>query len=737
MTFFLSEQPAITRRGPNVPLPTNADGVGAAVTSYFREIDSFNGISARTEMESIYAGKDAGERLGIEALNQWYQENDAGYDHLRPAPATVDDFIAMHGPRATEIILDLARQSAQKDPAGWADIDVSKEGIDQRALDGLKASDAVDAQNLALSPNPIRNAIVGGLVAGAIDPVNLATIPLGLGGGSFLRTVAREALLNGAVEALQHPARARTAEMLGKEAPSLLESVAVGMTFGGVVAGGLDGVPRLVRGLMAAKEARRLERTPDISHVTQEAAVQSAERAIAEGRPVDAAVTQAILSEPPAARRPLILDESMAVTPEPTALAPDPITEAPLPPAEGIPSTTDQIVATAKSGIAKAGKPKKEVLGWLKRQGVDPGGWLGTELKARGLSNKTHRGLFRNGGLKDIDNIVADELDQSIPGVSWQIGRDQSGIYLDRDGVLRALDDEIAPPRQPKAYGRAYDPQRAWADPDIEDRGFLVNDLPARQMAEPDTWRQTLEADIDAYIDQKGVVLLPRERAEIKAIAASRGGDVDDLLHSVTLRDIDEADQAHLRAMRGEAYGRPASNVPWGDEAGMGALPDSPGGGLAGEPQAAAGNAPAAGARNLEPPLIERTDIGDQYVIPGSREAPGVDRQRQQAEIEARKIQSKIRRLNQARVEDEVDGLFAQKQVDLFDDLSSPEAQSFMDANIQAMRDMLDEGDLQVAAVADDGRALTSLSDILDEIDGDETMMREYELCRFGGGATE
>jgi hypothetical protein len=152
VTFFLSEKPIPARRGPNVALPSNPDGIGAAITSYFREVDTFNGASARTEMEKVFVGKDAGERLGVDRLNQWYQENDAGYDQIRPAPTSVDDFIAMHGERGTDIILDMAREEAAKNPDAWKDIDVSQEGIDTRVTEGLKASDAADSQLLGLSP---------------------------------------------------------------------------------------------------------------------------------------------------------------------------------------------------------------------------------------------------------------------------------------------------------------------------------------------------------------------------------------------------------------------------------------------------------------------------------------------------------------------------------------------------------------------------------------------------------
>lgn len=747
MTFFVKETPAIPARGPNVPLPSNSDGVGAAVTSYFREIDSFNGAQAYTDIEKANVGKGAGERIGIDELNRWYQENDAGYDHLRKPPKTVDEFIAMHGQRGSDMILDIARERATTDPDGWKDMDLSPEGIEARVTEQLKAAANADAVQLALSPNPVRNALVGGLAAGVLDPVNLAAIPFGLGGGSFLRVVGREMLINGTIEALQHPARARTAERLETEAPSFIASVAMGAAFGGVAAGLLDGLPRGLRALAYRREATKTEPAPDVGPVTQEAAIRKAEAAISEGKPGAQAAADEILREPAPPRRPLILDDStrvpdgtlaldgsMRVQPEPTPLAPDPIATEPLAPVEGIPNTVDQITATAKTAINKGGRPvTKEVLGWLKKQGVDPDGWLGKELKSRGLSNKTNRGLFRKGGLTDADNIVAGEVDQSIGGISYRAGTDDTGMYLDREGIIRLVEEEISGPR--KAYNRDYVPERAWADPDPEDRGFLVNDLEARKFAEPERWREVLETEVDTYLDSKGVILLPRERAEIKEVAATRGGDIDDLVYSATSRDIDEAEQAQIRAMRGEAYGRTASDVPWGEEAGMGPVPDRAGGSPAGEPEASPGNAPAVGARNLEPAGIERTDIGDQYLIPDTRRVETGDKQRQKAELEARQLQSKIGRLNQARVEDDVDGLFAARSLDMFDDLTSPEAREFMDANIQGMRDMLDEGNFETSAVADDGLALNKLSDILDEIDESRAARREYAKCRKG--ATE
>ncbi len=112
----------------------------------------------------------------------------------------------MHGRQGTDIILNLARDAAATDPNNWSGIDVSQEGIDSRVTEQLKAETDADEAAIALSPNPIRSQLLGGLAGGMADPINLATIPFS-GGGSFLRILGREALLNAGVEAAQFNTR--------------------------------------------------------------------------------------------------------------------------------------------------------------------------------------------------------------------------------------------------------------------------------------------------------------------------------------------------------------------------------------------------------------------------------------------------------------------------------------------------------------------------------------------------
>lgn len=64
----------------------------------------------------------------------------------------------------------------------------------------------------------------------------------------------------------------------------------------------------------------------------------------------------------------------------------------------------------------------------------------------------------------------------------------------------------------------------------------------------------------------------------------------------------------------------------------------------------------------------ESTPAGEQTLIPGTETEQTGDAQRARAEMAARQQQSKMRRGDQTRVEDDADGLFAEPESDLFDD---------------------------------------------------------------------
>jgi hypothetical protein len=695
-----------------------------------------------------------------------------------PEDASPSDIMGKLGSNGSKAVLEAARAAALADPEAWSDIDISPEGIEARVTERRKADAQADADLIAMSPNPTRSSIIGSLAGGLVDPVNLALMPFGLGGGSILRIMGREALLGAAAEGIQYPTATKVAAELDQQAPDLVESLALGAAGGAILGGAIEGVPRAIRALTYYRGLKATKAPEGISPATHEAAIQKAEEALVSGEDPLAAVREVLASEPMPRREPLILTPDMSVTartPEPTPLAPDPITTQSLPPAEGFtPTTPGETAAMAEAALDEAAGLRKEAIGKkggkgeykspflsaLKSAGVrvDPDTPEGQALKALGITNKTLPGFFSRkakGERTALDTLVASEWENNFPGIWDATGtpRDTTasgGEYLDPNGVMdvlrreqggdlswmRAMDDaaRLEADADTVLSGR-YDPQEAFLAMDPQEAEFFV-DLNARQFDDAD-WEGTLERDFDGFVAGRGVPLLPRERDEILSVLKRRGGDAADLIYRALSRELDEAEYRLLRKMRGEPDGRATDDIPFGDPSPMAASASEADPRIAGEPQAATGNAPEPGAGAGGVFGAEQTDAGVQSVIPGSRVNDSAARQaeRAKAEAAAKAIQSKMRKNGQMRVEDDVNGLFAVKQLDIFDDINSPEAQAFMDANVQGMRDILEaEGDIAMdaAVLADDGSALNSLSGILREIDDMDTLASEFAKCRTG-----
>lgn len=82
------------------------------------------------------------------------------------------------------------------------------------------------------------------------------------------------------------------------------------------------------------------------------------------------------------------------------------------------------------------GKKPLSTLIATRYKGIDPQSEVAKELRARGINNKSNPGIFKVGGLKGLDNIVAAEeihLAQTIG---------QEGDYLSLNGLLEALTNE-------------------------------------------------------------------------------------------------------------------------------------------------------------------------------------------------------------------------------------------------------------------------------------------------------
>lgn len=819
MTFFLKSENDPVRRGPNADLSTSWDGISAAARREWRDVDVWRQRERQIIADRGDLALEAAKRLGpagLAPLVTEFNEKSRGLglnERIIPDGARPEQVLDLLGPQGAKRIVEMGREAAQLDPEGWKDVDLSDEGIEARVTERRVAAEKADAEDLALSPNPALNSLIGQIGAGVLDPVNLALMPFGAGGGSLLRIMGREAMLGAFAEGIQYPTRTKTAEELGKPAPDLMQSLAMGAIGGALVGGVIDAVPRALRGYRYWQALRSPKGVPGVSDVTAEVAVRKAEQAISAGEnPLDA-VRTALANESPPPREPLILTPAYRVTPEPTPLAPDPITTEPLPPEieppvpEGFirmyhggetkadgdvlpntfttdrrlaerysgngemsyvdvpkdadeleaaaindfrtsltrtldpekwgglkkaqpvqPATPGETAALAARALDKATKkpPKYPILSILKKNGgIDPGSWLARELKTMGVDQKFMPGLIKRGGQKEADTLVPEEWDDVISGFSYQTGRDATGNYLDRDGFIRAIDDEVRGiKRGERAQAEeAYRPDEVFVEAQPAEDGFFIDPNGMGFMSEAE-WADNVGRGLDDYLNRKGLSLLDDERAEALDTLIRRGGDASHLVERIIERGLKEEKAARRRA---QALGDWNGPIRSPEEVAPGAA--GRGGQPAGRPDAAAGEPGQRGAPAGEPYRTERTPEGEQFLVPGTERVATGEAQRQKAEIEARQLQSKIGRLNQTRVEDDASGLFALRHIDMFDDLASPEAQAFMDAEVASMRDM-EGGDF--SAIADDGRQLDSLQDILDEIDESDALLREFQKCRAG-----
>ena len=107
-------------------------------------------------------------------------------------------------------------------------------------------------------------------------------------------------------------------------------------------------------------------------------------------------------------------------------------TETKAPKAEVILSKTKERQLIKESG----GKKPLTALIAKRYGGIDPNSEVAKELRARGITAKANPGLFKSGGLKGLDNIVAAEEQH----LAQTIG--QEGDYLSLNGLLEALTNE-------------------------------------------------------------------------------------------------------------------------------------------------------------------------------------------------------------------------------------------------------------------------------------------------------
>ncbi len=99
----------------------------------------------------------------------------------------------------------------------------------------------------------------------------------------------------------------------------------------------------------------------------------------------------------------------------------------------------EQVDAIAKTATATRKQPLIEALKGSVQ--IHPDGRAAAELKQAGVTPQSSPGLFSRQGHKDLDNLVAVELEDAVPGITQKAGVE--GDYLRPQGLIDAIVDEV------------------------------------------------------------------------------------------------------------------------------------------------------------------------------------------------------------------------------------------------------------------------------------------------------
>lgn len=738
MTYFLqsNDAPKIKAQNPQSDLSSWFGGLGAAFTKSAMENDA-NFTAARKQRDVQFEmAQQAAPRVGIQALNDWYTETGAGYDHIRPAPQTTDEFFAMHGNEAYRMVLDVARQQADADPAKWADMDLSDAAVEKQVNERLR-TEYEDAQLTLDMMSGGRGAaeFLGGLGGITADIKNLPFLLIGGGSGSIMRVLWRAAAINVAAEATFLPSQFDMAERLNIPDPDIRTQLAMaavgGAVFGGLMEGG-------ARAITYWKGRNVIQPVPGYSMGTSDAMVTAAENAIAAGENPLQAVQQARKDTRP---QPYILENP--INPDRPPL----ITTERLPPIDGQepqPLPNETIISQAETAIDNAEKQFEadfpemrfkyplgrviQKLGGVKASVIRDGEKVRTplaeELANMGVTTRTHPFIFSQKGMADLDNIPANEH----LGLSEVLPVDPLTGYFSRQGLLQALGRELSgngkTPMSGEILARRSEIDSIGRTPSEDfiagkqaDDGWFV-DLNTYHFDQDQlAANEQIARDFHAFLDEKyaGTTFTDAEKAEMVAELPRSGGDAEFLVERVMERELD---YAALPPQEAQDYG----DIPF-----FGNEPTA---------QTPVGTGVRTGERSVADAQAEGSGAAGVADASGQTRIPGTDRidtglsQRQASEIAARQQQSRMGRLDQTRVESDDTTLFGGAQSDLFSDPTSKEARALQDSIALSIRDEIAaDADANIKVDMGDGKGERSISSVLDELDDLQDFAEIISLC--------
>jgi hypothetical protein len=99
----------------------------------------------------------------------------------------------------------------------------------------------------------------------------------------------------------------------------------------------------------------------------------------------------------------------------------------------------DDLLDRVRAGV-NVNLPKRPVATFLKdKGGIEPASEIAADMRSRGITAKTHPGLFRKGGLRSLDNIPANEVDL----MDGRDVTDPATGYVTEQGWLDGLESEL------------------------------------------------------------------------------------------------------------------------------------------------------------------------------------------------------------------------------------------------------------------------------------------------------
>jgi hypothetical protein len=705
MTWWLQGEPqpaAPAPTTPDLPLASVGEGLSAAFATANRNSNVFNEFDGRVKDDLTGTTLEVVKRLGPDAVKAALAEQ--GLMPVVDEP--LDETFFRYSDKARDAVLKMGTDAATLSPDQWKDLDFTRDGAEARVTDAQKREAQEQARIIAMSPYPATASVIGGIASAVVDPRQWPLMLINPG-GSFLKTVGWQAGLSVLGEAITLPSQMDTASRLGEPAPNVLAQLVMAAAGGGILGAAFEGAVRLpgvMRGI--ALQMERSKPVPGVTRPHVETAIAAAEDAIVRDAPIEPAIRSALPPEEPpppdyAARfQEDTTTDWEAVLREAQSRADEPqVDTAPNgPDAPPVPLPRAERRATIAADLDRVEADLKKTAKWFsryikKRGGIHPESPVADELRNAGITHKTMPGLFSRKGASDIDNLdMTTDVDAAAA-----IGTD--GFYLDRQGAIDGLITELS-------GGRIKTPRDTNLLSDADNLRAALRDL-------------DLEDQIDTAAGR--ISLTARERAFVKQ-KVQDGEDIQAAIDYALERDLNDMEAAEVPA---DVYQREAEWEPFTEEAGISRAGS---GGTVG-PDQGAGAASASPAGSGPAFAVERTAAGDQTLIPGA-EVRARDTSRDKALADLQAKQSKMRRLDQV----DPDGMFAPKQMSIFDDPTSPQAVAEVDAQVAELRASLDpENPVKMQIEADDGRVLETDEDVVREIDEMDQLEREFAACLAGG----